>query len=358
MKLSSIAFVIPYFCEGGHLPNTFRIWLKSCKHNSTIDWYLYTDDRTRYDYPANVHVTYIRFSEFIDLLQSLFDFPIGIKSPKKLCDFKVAYGDLLKDELEKYDYWGYCDLDIIWGNLRTFYTEEILHKYDKIGYTGNCTIYKNTRAVNTLYRQENHRGEILYKKYFSDDHLYCFDEVGINDIFSHHQIPCYTRTNFSNLASMRPDFHMCFLPNNEKYKNKFVIYCWKHGELFHVYLHKDLVLYENIMFLHFLGSRNIEIKTTEKEEKFLVVPNRIIPWQEVTPQLLKEKTTGLWTKYIKTELSNRKTITAKVFWLLQVIRYNYWAHFKSQVFNYWLWTNYDEDKKDRLEIIKNRPEDF
>ena len=51
--MKSICYIIPYF---GHLPDNFNLWLISCKVNSTVNWLIYTDDKTSYDYPENVKV--------------------------------------------------------------------------------------------------------------------------------------------------------------------------------------------------------------------------------------------------------------------------------------------------------------
>ena len=54
--MNSICYVVPYF---GTLPKTsFRLWLKSCKANPTVNWIIFTDDKTEYDYPDNVKVYY------------------------------------------------------------------------------------------------------------------------------------------------------------------------------------------------------------------------------------------------------------------------------------------------------------
>ena len=59
----SIVFICPYF---GKLPKgQFPLWLKSCENNPTIDWIIFTDDRTRYNYPKNVKVTYILYINYM-----------------------------------------------------------------------------------------------------------------------------------------------------------------------------------------------------------------------------------------------------------------------------------------------------
>ena len=55
-----ICLIILYF---GKLPNYFDLWLNSCKYNSSIDFLIFTDDRTEYDYPKNVRVIYTSFEK-------------------------------------------------------------------------------------------------------------------------------------------------------------------------------------------------------------------------------------------------------------------------------------------------------
>ena len=123
--MKKIAYILPYF---GHLPKEFGFWLISCQMNSTVDWLLFTDDRTKFNYPPNVKVTYCTFEDIKNKAQACFDFPIVLNRPYKLCDYKAAYGDIFKNELTGYDYWGMCDLDLVWGNIREFLTDEILEK--------------------------------------------------------------------------------------------------------------------------------------------------------------------------------------------------------------------------------------
>ena len=51
--MKSICYVVPYF---GKFPVSFPLWLVSCGANPTVDWLIFTDDTTPYDYPQNVKV--------------------------------------------------------------------------------------------------------------------------------------------------------------------------------------------------------------------------------------------------------------------------------------------------------------
>ena len=147
--MKSIAYVLPYF---GKFPKGFELFLLSCKNNSTIDWLIFTDDRTEYDYPSNVKVTYYTFEEIKDKVQKNFNFKIVLDKPYKFCDYKPAYGEIFSEELKGYDFWGMCDLDLAWGDIRKFITDDLLNKYERIGFLGHSTIYKNTTEVNSRYR--------------------------------------------------------------------------------------------------------------------------------------------------------------------------------------------------------------
>ena len=140
--MKKIAYVLPYF---GHFPKGFELFLMSCKNNSTIDWLIFTDDKTKYDYPPNVKVKYYSFEDIKKKVQKNFDFKIVLDKPYKFCDFKPAYGEIFSDELKEYDYWGMCELDLVWGDIRKFMNDEILEKFERIGFQGHSTLFKNTK---------------------------------------------------------------------------------------------------------------------------------------------------------------------------------------------------------------------
>ena len=180
--MKKILLIIPYF---GTFPTYFPLFLQSCRHNSTIDWLLLTDNRQSYDYPDNVHVVYTDFSTLQAVVQAKFDFPIVLHQPYKLCDYKPAYGYLFSDYLKGYDFWGHSDLDLIFGDLRRFLPDEQLEKYDKIGHLGHLTLYRNTPEINSLFLSEVD-GRVRYREVFTTQQSCIFDEwddLSINQIF-------------------------------------------------------------------------------------------------------------------------------------------------------------------------------
>lgn len=261
-----IAYLIPYF---GKLPKGFDTWLLSCRLNETIDWIILTDDKSVYDYPSNVKVHYCSFEQIKNRIQSHFDFKVNINRPWRLCDFRPAYGEIFKKELEDYDFWGHCDLDLIWGDIRKFISDDILSTYDKIGFQGHSTLYRNNENNNSLYKTivPNHE---TYIDVFSGEEGKCFDETGISAIYEYLGIPYYKKTNFAHLDMFTTSFFLGHLPIEEDYKNKHQIFIWKDGKLFREYLYQNKVYKEEYMYLHFF-CRPITYKVTNFDNRTKIV---------------------------------------------------------------------------------------
>ena len=194
--MKSICYIIPYF---GHLPVNFNLWLISCKVNSTVNWLIYTDDKTSYDYPENVKVKYCEYADILDRFKKHFDFDVLIDRPWRLSLFKPAYGEIFQEDIEKYDFWGYCDVDLMWGNIRKFYTDDVLNKYERVGYLGHSTLYKNTSENNSRYRTIVPEC-INYIEVFSGKSNYSFDENGMDQIFQYLNVPYFKEVVFAHVT--------------------------------------------------------------------------------------------------------------------------------------------------------------
>ena len=164
----------------GKLPNYFQLWLDSCRYNPSIDFLLFTDDKTKYDYPENVKVKYISFQEIKTYIQNKFDFAISLDASYKFCDYKPAYGYIFSDYLKQYDFWGHCDIDLIFGNIRKFLNEIDLNNYDKIFKCGHFTLYKNNEKMINSFKEMIVDGKPMYLNVYSTKDSFFFDEWGKN----------------------------------------------------------------------------------------------------------------------------------------------------------------------------------
>lgn len=176
----SMALLVCYY---GKLPWYFSYFVHSCGFNPSIDFYILTDDESYTSpMPGNVKLIYKTIDEISTLAAEKLGFEVSIKYPYKLCDFKPAYGFVFSDILGKYDFWGHCDIDVIFGNIRDFMTDELLDNHDVISVradwlTGCFLLFRNVLKVNTLFLHSKD-----YQKVFSTPRHYCFDETN----FKHH----------------------------------------------------------------------------------------------------------------------------------------------------------------------------
>lgn len=74
-------------------------------------------------------------------------------------------------------------MDLVWGNIREFLTDEILEKYDRIGNQGHSTLFKNNPDVNLRYKKCI-GGLLNYRDVYTSEKSFCFDESGLDAIYN------------------------------------------------------------------------------------------------------------------------------------------------------------------------------
>lgn len=102
--------------------------------------------------------------------------------PYKLCDYKPTYGVLFAEYLKNYDYWGYIDCDLVFGNLSKYLKNIGIAEYDRIYSAGHLSIYRNCKEINELFL-ESFKGLIEFKSVCGTSMIHNFDETVINDYF-------------------------------------------------------------------------------------------------------------------------------------------------------------------------------
>ena len=192
--MTKIAVILCYF---GKLPENFSLFAESCRRNATIDFLLFTDD-TPTHLPENMHLHPTTFAALQRRVAGCFDFAITLHTPYKLCDYKPAYGEIFAPELSGYDFWGYGDMDLVFGDLRAYFTEDKLRKYDKFYAFGHLSLYRNTPENNAVYRQPV---GMDYRKAFTTREIAVFDEInGISAKYKALGLPFYDRQDYADIT--------------------------------------------------------------------------------------------------------------------------------------------------------------
>lgn len=169
----SIVFIIPYF---GNFPNYFQAWLKTCEKNSDIEFYIFSDIKLDFKLPENVKLFSMTLNEIKNRISEIVGFECCLNNAYKLCDYKPAYGEIFQDYISAFEYWGFCDMDLLWGNIREFITGEILENNEIILTRGHCSIFKNISTVNAYYRTLECGKYQDYKSVFMTSENRAFDE--------------------------------------------------------------------------------------------------------------------------------------------------------------------------------------
>jgi hypothetical protein len=169
--------IIILICYYGKFPWYFPFFLHSCKYNPTVDFIIITGNNYEQEIPPNVQIMRLPFEELKEIISQKLSLSVQIKFPYKLCDFKPAYGLIFSESIKDYDFWGHGDIDVIFGNIRKFITDDLLSSHDLICVrhdflTGYFTLFRNSTKMNTLYECSKD-----YKKVFTTPNHYCFDET-------------------------------------------------------------------------------------------------------------------------------------------------------------------------------------
>lgn len=180
---NSILIIIPYF---GPLPSWFHFFIESCKHNPQIDWCLFTDQTSTIELPPNVRIKHLSFEHYCALVSEKLNINFNPSSAYKLCDLKPCLAAVHNEEVQGYTFWGFGDVDVIYGDLKKYISEEML-QHDLISFhnhrvSGHLCLLRNSIKMNYAFKKYKHWQTLL-----SDPNHRCFDEKDFNAIFIKHK---------------------------------------------------------------------------------------------------------------------------------------------------------------------------
>jgi len=266
--MKRICIVIVYF---GNWPKWFEFFLQSCRYNPSINWIFYTDCIIPEKHPKNVKFIKGNLKNLNQLISEKLGILSGIKDSYKVCDFRPAFGIIFGEYLTDYNFWGYGDIDLIYGDIGKFITEEDLNKYDiistKKGFTaGHFMLLKNSKEVNNFYKKT-----LNYRNVFERRDWVGFDEgswsivrAQPNDEFfiKNKNIQSFTHAVkfYGKKGLIRARFKDVIFEDSELKGNWEVI--WYKGKLI------ERTNGIEVMYLHFLNSKKDKDFKVQKFKKF------------------------------------------------------------------------------------------
>ncbi len=257
------------------------------------------------------------FEDIKNYFQKHFDFKISsLERPYKFCDYRPAYGELFQEYLTGYDFWGHCDIDLLWGDFRKFVTDDVLSKYNRIYYFGACCLYRNTPEVNSWYRTLKSDKRVNYKQAFSSEKSLAFDEwPGMIMILRDNGMREYEVKDFVNQGSLDEHFFKIYdYSDLSKIKDLYFewnngnTYACHHGKIINefVYVHGKFKpaedLKNNIPEKFYLLSTGYVTAQENEITKFKREPLKIFYYR--TRHKLKRGAMKLFVKYFPYRLVN------------------------------------------------------
>jgi hypothetical protein len=175
-----IGIVIPFF---GPWPAWIEFFVESCRWNRGVDWFLLSDNDPPENRSRNVRHVRLSFDEYKSLVSDALGLRFNPREPYKLCDVRPALPFIHRDLLAGYDFVGTGDVDVIYGDLRSFYDDQVLTSYDLLSshperVSGHLCLMRNDERMITAFR-----GIRRWTKALEQEPYVGLDERGFFDLF-------------------------------------------------------------------------------------------------------------------------------------------------------------------------------
>ncbi|HEY3755268.1 MAG TPA: DUF6625 family protein [Opitutaceae bacterium] len=140
----STCIIVPYF---GQWPEWFWLFLESCGRNRSFNWLFVTDCPQPRQSPPNCRFVSMSWADCAARIADV----CALRHPPtlvyKICDFRFAFGDIFSDYVGGFDYWGFGDIDVIYGDLESGLAAEIweheLVTFNRTHVSGHLSLLRN-----------------------------------------------------------------------------------------------------------------------------------------------------------------------------------------------------------------------
>ena len=173
--------------------------------------------------------------------------------------------------MKGYDFWGHCDFDLIFGNIRGIITEEILTKYDRIYDLGHLSLYRNTDENNNRHKAP---GSLCgdYKTVFTSEDSFTFDELaGVSRIYKVNNFPMYDELTFADITPRYKRFKLSQKRKNYLYQVFYV----ENSNVYRTFYKDNKAFTEEYCYIHF-QKRGFNTTLGSDVKNFYVCPKGFV----------------------------------------------------------------------------------
>lgn len=170
----SLIILLSFF---GKFPWYFTFFLNSCRYNPGVRFYIITDNKVSMkNKPHNVSFVQKTLNQIQEKATKKLGISARLHPGYKICDFRPLFGYLFPELIQGYHFWGYGDIDVLYGDIRYFLNNSLLNSYDIFSFrpeylTGSFTVCRNSSIINRLFMESRD-----YEKVISSEKYFNFDE--------------------------------------------------------------------------------------------------------------------------------------------------------------------------------------
>ena len=174
-----VAIIIPYF---GKWPQWFNFYLYSCSKNPMVDFLFYTDCDIPKKIYDNTIFTKISYGDYCEWVSQKMNINFHPNHAYKLCDLRPFFSIVHESDIKDYDFWGFADIDLFYGDLSMIVNEKSLTENNLITchadrISGHFTIIRKSSELSRIGKKiKNWKFKLE-----SQDH-YGLDEVDLTQL--------------------------------------------------------------------------------------------------------------------------------------------------------------------------------
>ena len=254
------------------------LFVRSVELNPSIQVFLISTNAVR-RLPANItHIPW-SLSDIERRVREFIDPSLSVPHAYKLCDFRPFFGMLFPDLVRDFDFWGYCDLDLVFGNLSRLLTDDRLADTDVFFadahmVVGHFALYRNCPIVNALGKRLPNYISLLA----SSDHMSC-DELGMSQVLAANPEIRWSmaRSLSESQFTIKANGKMMGQTSGVL-GSRHRIY-WRNGSAF---IKSREYGQQEVLYLHFMGLKRgyhwVTYDPNRVYEEFSLSANGFVPW--------------------------------------------------------------------------------
>jgi uncharacterized protein DUF6625 len=157
--------ILPYF---GSFGPWVPLYLHSLAKQSTLDLLLLTDAPPP-PLPPQVRRVEMTFDQLRERAAARLSTPVSLHRTRNICDLRPAYGLIFEEFVRGYEYWGFGDEDVLYGDVDGILGPHLDGTVDIVspgmnGKSGHLTLVRNAPRTNELAMRDPAFKEVLVSR--------------------------------------------------------------------------------------------------------------------------------------------------------------------------------------------------